>query len=131
MATSRPAELYPLSTQDGTPIPLDIIKPLGLIVQSFTGVTASFLLPSDYPVVIITTDKACFLGFDVDPFDIEDGAFIGGILYIPENSTMTVAIPEDVYSINVLAATNEAGSVVVQMVQQWASISLQTQSVRI
>lgn len=131
MATGIPKEVYPLSTQDGDAIPLDVIRPLGVLVQAFVaGTGETIALPTGYPVVVIHADKACFIGFDADPADLVDGAFLADILYIPEASTITVSVPEGTTNISIMGQA-EAGVAVIQMVQQWASISLQTQTVRI
>jgi hypothetical protein len=122
-------ELYPFSTQDGKSIPLDIIRPAGLIIQSFTASGNTFLESSTpLDVAVFMASKPCLVGFGEEvPNPAVNGEFYSNSLIIPAGVIITVKCPS---SIMYIRGTDEAGTLYVQAIHRWAGLSLPSQLFR-
>lgn len=125
---NMPAGIYPFSTQDGKAIPLDIIKPKGLISCAYTnGVVAHCVIPPDGSVGVLTSSFPCILRFGaVDmPVPPVDGVYYPDAVYIPAGGIITVALTPG--PVSVVGAATKSGVLYIQLIEQWAGLGLPTQ----
>lgn len=130
MATTLPKGIYPIATQDSQSIPMDVIEPIALIVSVAAEDEAEITIPAGYRVATISVDKETFIRFGQAIGSVVDGVINADLLYIPEGSTITVAIPINETDCYVKAASTNVGKVYIQLVQQWSSLGIDTQYVR-
>lgn len=125
MATTPPVGIYPFATQDGKAIPLDIIKPKGIIFQSFTaGASAQITIPADATVGVIFSDKACAIGFGVDVPALVANTYYPTTALIPVGSIVTLALtPGTAY----VRGLTDSGNIWIQLIEKWAGLALNTQ----
>lgn len=122
---TTPAGVYPFATQDGKAIPLDVIKPTGVIPKSFTSSADSLLtIPADAVVGTFTTTKACIVKFGSVISSLADGVEILNAILVPADSTVTVALtPGPAY----IRGLSESGTVYLQLIEKWVGLALNTQ----
>lgn len=118
---SLPIEIYPLATRDSQSIPLDIIRPEGVLV---TGFAANADSPLDIPAgkeigIFTTTGASCIVTFGSSVGAIVDNELKTNSVFIPEQSTMTVQLIGQSVSVRGLA---EAGTLVLQLVTTYAAL---------
>lgn len=125
MSNSIPSEVYPFATQDGKAIPLDIIKPAGLILQAFTPLAvASFIIPAGYKVGTMLASKACIVRFGQTIPALVDGTFYEDMLLIPNDTIITVSFdPTTLY----VEGLTESGTFYLQLIERWAGLALDKQ----
>lgn len=122
---TTPAGVYPFSTMDGKPIPLDIIKPTGLIPKSFTAVgDSSFVVPSDAVVGVFISNQACLIRFGATVGAPVDATEIPNTILIPADMAVTVALTAGTCYVRGLTAS---GTVYLQLMEKWAALALPTQ----
>jgi len=113
-------DLYPFSTVDGVPIPLDIIRPLGVLRISIPINTGSDLLALGVvtPILVLRSTVNCFVRFGTIA-TIPSTTMIGDSVYIPANETLVVA--PGLTDISVIGE-NLVGVLDVQLLEQWAGL---------
>lgn len=122
---------YPLSTPDGTAIPLDIIKPLALgkIVFVAGGYT-SCDIPAAYAgkLLVAYSSVECYISEDAVPVVPTVNAFTAKMIYIPAGVLIVfVAGAAKIAAIGVAAA----GTLHIQVADTWAGLALKAQLNRI
>lgn len=126
----QPVGVYPFSTQDGKAIPLDIIRPKGLIICAFTPaalLTVSHCTIPDGTVVgVLTSSAECIVRFGPEdiPSVLEDGTLYEDTVFIPAGGGVTVVLQPGPISVT---GTNKAGALFIQIIDQWAGLGLPTQ----
>ena len=127
MATSPLVkQLYPLATQDGKPIPLDVVKAVGLIVVDLTTTFQAIVLDSKYSLAVVYSEVGTLL-------DLANGAVtvpVSGTDYpdwqfIPAGFAVACILP--VGTIRV-ASVSGTGKLCIQGVQQWQVLALPRQA---
>ena len=114
--------VYPFATQDGQAIPLDILKPNGLLVVPFTAASAkSITLPASAVVGMFISSEACFVSFEHDISAITIDIFLPKVLLVPFGSTVSSSIPAQ--EIQVKGADKD-GTLYIQLIEQWAGLAL-------
>jgi hypothetical protein len=122
---TAPIELYPFATRDGKAIPLDIIRPRGFIKKNFTTVSASLSLPRDSYVATFTSDVDCLISFGADlPTNLVDGVDYVDTLCVPAGVTVTAAV---VTSDAHVKGLTSSGSLLIQLIEKWAGLALDSQ----
>lgn len=121
------ANRYPLSTPDGKAIPLDLIKPLGVLRLSFTAAAHnSQTLPSAYQDKIFTaySTEDCYLDFKATPAAVIDDVVSTDTLFIPAG-VLIAFISNSLY----IAArgSTASGIVQIQIIDIWAGLLLESQ----
>lgn len=124
MATSK---RYPLSTPEGNSIPLEVVKPLGLLRIPFTSAAyASVILASTFQdkIFIASSDVDCYVSIEQTPENVVDSVVSNDIIYIPAG-TMIAFISNTLY----LSArgVSASGTVHIQIIDTWAGLALETQ----
>ena len=126
MAT--PEGIYPFATQDGKPIPLDIIKGAAVIVLPFTAGGVSTCGLPDYAIVgVLLSKQACLvrLGDTPVPTSFSSGEAISDCVYVPDSGIITVSmIPGAQLTVT---GITQAGTLYIQLIEQWAALGLTTQ----
>ncbi len=131
MATT-PAVLqqYPLSTENGDDIPLDIIRPLAVVktVVPLSGV-GSVEIPEDWQAATFFCKGGCYVQFNAAsiPNPLVAGSVYSNTLWVPPSTlTTSTVLPGDA-SIVIADGETEASILVVQQIQKWASLALNRQ----
>lgn len=117
---------YPLSSPEGTPIPLEIIKPHSFLQKSFeSGVSSSQIsVPEDIEIMSITCTEDCLITFGAPVLAIEDGVLAENTLLVGKYTRICTAINANTFAIRGLSANGIAH---IQYIQNWAGLALQTQ----
>ena len=127
MATAAGNQLYPLSTNDGQVIPLDIIRPLGLSVVAIPAIGATVTFPAAVGVCALFSTVDIVL----DLTGVATGAEgdHANAVFVPARVMITAVFP-DVLSLKALPVSAKAGILSVQSIQKWAGIGTLNQLVR-
>lgn len=118
---------YPLSTPDGKAIPLDIVKPLGILRLPFTNLSYnSQLISSIYQDKIFTAYSTvdCYLNFSAPSPAVVDNVVAADMLFVPAG--VLVAFVTNSTLLAVIGITS-SGILHVQIVDTWAGLLLETQ----
>ena len=119
-------DLYPFSTKDAQPIPLDIIRPVSVARVAFVdGVsTAALDLADSEPVVILKTTAPCLIGFGVDPAVLADNTLTAGIMALGMDEVVVVAPISPILKV---MGDGGAGSLTITKIAKWSGIGLEAQ----
>lgn len=118
-----PSDNYPFATKDGRVIPLDIIKPQGVIFASFnpTAFSPVTIPASKSTVAILFATEACFISFGVDPATFAEGIYHDSVLFVPRGHAVASTVESGEIYIKGFAS---AGVVNIQFIEKWAGLSL-------
>jgi hypothetical protein len=121
MATKAERQVYPMATDSGQAIPIDIIWPtyaaVSLLAASIPSPiviaagTRTAVFYSTVPVIIDFAGEALF----------PVAAVLEG-LFVPAFTLITSAVPEAASAVAVPLESGQAGYLVVQGIEQWAAI---------
>ena len=127
---TAPIDLYPLSTKEGNAVPLDVIRPNGVIRKSFTSTgTSPIALPNDTDIYSLFATENCYVLFADATITLPaDGSFEDDILYVPVNTQIMIRLPDVHFS--VISASSRSGELVLQSCITWHGIALASQFVR-
>lgn len=121
-------EVYPFSTQDGKAIPLDILKPKGLMFCIADPLIPKTLdLGAEAQVALITATGTAIASFSdslsalVPEFMYEDG------LLIPKDTFVATLLLGRYLNVR---AMSESCTVYVQLIEKWAGLALPLQFTR-
>lgn len=125
MSANTPSELYPFATQDGKAIPLDILKPQGLLILPFTtDAVASISLPAGSTVAMLIASEACLVSFDHSLATVPTNEFLSEVLLVPYNNVVSCSIP----SLDIkIRGVDNPGTLYVQLIEKWAGLALDRQ----
>lgn len=119
-------QLYPMSTEKGEPIPLDIVAPLAArVVAIAAGAHTAFTLTAGYRYASISATVDCVIDFTGTlTYPFADGT---SALIVHAGGVHTVALPSlaALRVIPLIAA--EAGILKINAIQKWAGIGLNRQ----
>lgn len=124
MATTANNQLYPFSTEDGKPIPLDIIRPVGVTVMSFTD-SADITLPASYEVVCVRSSVDAIWCFEPATV-IADNTPLPSAVALFAGVIANVAIPVATAS-RITVRGGGVGEVWIQAMQRWVALGLNRQ----
>jgi len=128
MATQVPSQVYPFATQDGKPIPLDIIRPAGLIKIDFGNISnVNFTLADTYTEGIILATAACIVRQGSTIPSIADGTFYQDMFLVYTNTLITVSLLAGPIYVKGLT---DSGTLYLQLVEKWAGLALPKQYIR-
>jgi len=125
------AQRYPLSTAAGQPIPLDIIKPLGILRLPFLiGVYNARSISDIYQDKLFTihSTEDCYVSSAAVPGAVADNVVTASILFVPAG-TIVSFITNSLYL--AVAGITADGTAHIQIAEVWAGISLETTLTRI
>lgn len=125
---------YPLSTAEGTPIPLEVIRPYGTVSKTFTAVGASSTVdvPATVDVFSVLSTEDCVIQFAASSASasaLVDGVLTADAITIVANLLTTVSPPIDKRNMSLRGLT-ASGSAYFNFYEKWAGLSLSPQSTR-
>lgn|SRR5574337_114699 len=121
-------QVYPFATQDGKSIPLDIIRPSGLIFRDFiAGTPLPITIPEGYPVAAIISDSACLIKFAGNIGTLIANTLYADLLLVPAG---TIIISSVVAGNGAVQGLSAAGTVYIQLIEKWAGLALDKQFTR-
>lgn len=116
---------YPLSSPDGKPIPLEIIKPHGYIRRGFTDISAvSVGLPAEVEILSLHSSWDCIISFSGDAEIPVDGVLLSQGIFLPKNMRITVAPTST--SLSVIGDSG-SGTLHIQAIDKWVGLATQSQ----
>lgn len=125
MATASLEQLYPFSTAEGTPIPLDIIRATGVIIKSYNQLAAAAVVfPASMQLAAFYSQKDCLVQFGDDLVPPVDGVHQELTLYVPAHMVVMAVVPT---LTGTVLGLSEAGTLIIQGVYKWAGIALARQ----
>ena len=129
MATSAADQLYPLSTDNGVAIPLDIVRPLGSIKWTVaSGGDLAITIPGTFALVSVFSNVNCLLDFsNTVSYPAADATKYESSFMIPADTILTLAIPSQGAAKLVNLSAEVTGLVVMNCLQKWAGIGLRRQ----
>lgn len=122
-----PVDNYPFATKDGKVIPLDIIRPKGLIMQDFsasTGENITIPVGSEIAILIATEDCIFFEASATSANPIVSGTYYTKALFVPKGIAVTVTIVAGTAKV---LGQGVAGKLSIQVVEKWAGLALDVQ----
>lgn len=125
MAT-EPVGIYPLSTQDGQDIPLDVVKPLSLIFYNLAvNADKTINVPVGAKIAYIYSRVDCLIRFKVGAFPaLVQGTVYDDTIFIPAGIPITVVVtPGEGHVIGFAT-----GTIYFSYIEQWAALSQLIQS---
>lgn len=125
---------YPLSTGDSQAVPLEIIRPEGLIMLQFSKNSPStpVTLSDSYDCFSLHSDVQCMIQFAASNASAAvpaNGVFVAGALCVPAQTVLIMSPPIGKRSISVIS-TKDPGTLIIQAIQTWSGLSLKNQLVR-
>ena len=127
---TTPSDLYPLSTIDGKEVPLEVIKPIGIMIASFSSSPSSpVAIPDASKLIGISSTEDCFVLFANATISVPaNNTYVSGVLFVPADTIITV-IPSAAYY-SVVSASSNNGTLTLQFLETWHGLALPTQFVR-
>jgi len=115
-------ELYPLSTQDGKHIPLDVVRPLGLTTFTVTlNDATNIVIPALYNLVWVYSTVSCVLAMPglLLPSALVSGTDYADSVFIPADTLMTLVVtPGDC----MVLGLSGSGTLYMNSIEQWAAL---------
>lgn len=126
MATKASDQLYPFSTQNGEFIPLEIIRPTGIISKSFTisGVS-TIAFPATMQLAGFYSEEGCIIDFsNTLSAPLADGTLYSNALIVPPQMLVSSVILSPTAKVIGLKIP---GVLLVQGIYKWAALALSRQ----
>lgn len=130
MATTlKQSQLYPLSTENSDAIPLDVIRPTGIIRLALSAPTTDLVIPEEVKIAAFYSKLGCFIHFGLlMPNPPISNTYYPDALFIPPGVIITSVIP----SVNAKVVPLSAdGELIIQGIYKWAGVGLDRQVNRI
>lgn len=124
MAEADNVGRYPHATPEGDPIPFEIVRPLGLIVQNFTDVAINNIaIPIDADYLVLRADVPCLIQLtpDVPAALPADGVYTPGLVFVDGGDSMVVD-HNAATEFSVIRFTDESGVIIVQTMTKYKDI---------
>lgn len=124
MAEADTKQLYPQATPLGTPIPFEIVRPLGVIKQAFTNVAASNItIPEDAGYLVLRADADCYVQLTTDIVAAvpADGTHVDGLVFVGQNEIVVID-HNAATEFSVVRAGATSGTLIVQTMQKYADV---------
>lgn len=130
MAVADSAQRYPQATPDGQPIPFEIIRPLGLILQAFTSVPVNAVaIPAGADFLVLESTQACLVRFGANVTVPANGVHTTDLVYLSAD-VIKVIDHNAAASFSVVQAGAESGTLYVQTCQKYSDIRNPVQDAR-
>lgn len=128
------AQRYPFSTPEGAAIPLDILRPVGVLKKDFLSASGSAAeaLPANTLAVLVRATRSCFIRFSnapaTKPISATPSVVIADTLYLEEGEIQTISPGKLFYSV---IGDTEAGTLTMQILETWAGLVTEAQINRV
>jgi hypothetical protein len=127
MATSAINQLYPLSSEDGKAIPLDIVLPLGVVLKALPANVHTILaIPAAFATVSIFATVDCVIDF-TGSLSFPAPELLTSALVVHRDTVISALLPNTGNVRVIPLAAAEFGVIRIQQVQKWAGIGLARQ----
>ena len=129
MATQIPREIYPLATQNGQAIPLDIVKPVKMTKLAVASDSlASITFASDHEIAFLYSDVDVVLSFTGESFTLPlaNGTEYNDAIFVPAYTLMTVEVLAGAGKAVSLAGS---GYLIIQFVEKWAALAIPNRAI--
>lgn len=125
---------YPLSTPDGQAIPLDVVRPYGLVFKTFlsSGPTAALTIPAAIEVFSILASEDCLIKFAASAASAAvpaDGVMAADTGIASKDILTVLSPPVDKKSISLIGLSAN-GTATLSYYENWSGLSLQSQITR-
>lgn len=125
---TTPAGVYPFATQGGDSIPLDIIKPSGLLKKtSLASGSSSFVIPAGYSVGIFYCTEDAVVSFGADNTTLVEGTVSDETLFLPADAFVTSAFDAGTAYVRSISVN---GILYLQLIEKWAGLGYNNQFTR-
>lgn len=117
---------YPLSTSDGTAIPLEIMKPHSFVQKSFlqASATAAQPVPTGVEIMSITVSEDVILRFGAAAVALADGVNYPDTVLVKAGTRVCIAPKADTFTLKGFTAN---GLAYIQYIEKWAGLALAKQ----
>jgi hypothetical protein len=118
-------QLYPFSTEDNKSIPLDIIRPLGLIRTALaSAVLSTIVIPATWKLASFFCPAGCYIQFfnETLPSPLIDGTEYVDTLFVPPSCVVTSTVIAG--NAKILMLGTGTSYLAAQNIQKWAGLSL-------
>lgn len=116
---------YPLSTPEGSAIPLEIMKPHSFMQKSFGAVvTAAQNVPDGVEIMSITVTENCLIRFGAAAVAPVDGVNYPDTVLIEADARVCIAPKAATFT---LIGLTSSGTAYVQFIEKWAGLALTKQ----
>lgn len=123
MTTEAEKQLYPLSTQEGNFVPLEVAEAIAYASIAFTNVATSPLaFPSKAEVIMVLATEPCLIAFGKPAAIPADATFDLDVAMIPKDSFVYLVIPKDKETISVIRDGTVNGTIRVQVYRAWKAL---------
>ena len=126
---------YPLSSADGQAIPLDIIRPEGLIMVEFTEFAGStgVKLSESTDCFMLKSDRECLIRFSTSGATVASIPVAGtealDYLFVPANYLAMISPPIGKRFASIIGLTT-SGTCIIQYLQSWSGLRSKSQNNR-
>lgn len=127
---------YPFATADGQVAPADILRPISVLKQAFTtgAATTAKDVPATCEVIKVFATQNCIIKFAASgsvAAALVDGTITADCFYIQANELKPQLISPPIGKKNVsIIGDTLGGFIVMQFLETWAGLSLQSQITR-
>lgn len=125
-----PEDTYPYSTENGSAVPLDVIKAKSLMILDVSTTPTTIQIPRGSRVATICSDTDCVIQLTdrpsqtLQPSTATHNTFIDDALMIHKDHILSVVVEEgDAHVVSL----EGSGTMYIQLVEQWASISMDSE----
>lgn len=117
-------QLYPFSTKEGAVIPLDIIRPSGIMRKNFITASASVSdsLVALTPVIILEATADCFVRFNAAatvPVSGSPSTIISDQIFVQAGRAVVCSPKSPNFTV---IGDTAAGVLTIQLIEQWAGL---------
>lgn len=128
---TRTPRRYPFATASGTPIPLDIVTPVGILAINFTtgAGTAGIDLTENIEAILILASQDCIVTFAAT--NAATGALANVVLkidsiFISKDVISSISPPVGKSFISI-RGDSANGRVILNLIDKWSGVMLQSQ----
>lgn len=118
-------EVYPFATQNGNPVPLDIIKPLSLAYLALTTSFATIVLDATTNLAMIWASEDAVIDLANSANALTSGTVRTSWIFIPKGSVVAASINSGTVRARTLSAAS--GNLMIQGIQKWSMLALPRQ----
>lgn len=125
---------YPLSTADGQSIPLEVVRPHGVVSKTFLSSSpgVDMTIPSTIDIFSILCDQDCIIKFAASGASasaLSDGVLATDVAVVIRDVLTVLSPPIDKRSIS-LRGLSANGTALISYYENWAGLSTQPQLTR-
>lgn len=123
---TAPVDIYPLSTAEGTAIPLEVVSPTGYMFIRFSKTPTNVIaLPASSDMIILNSDEDCILRFSNNLATLpEEAKVVPDTLFLRKSMQVVVYPQQKFLSVRRLVLD---GTLHLQFIDTWHGLALASQ----